>query len=282
MHVVLIEQRSDWWIGSANRVAVVDYCVLFMLITHLIIDISTVDYVCECYLSCHISLGKNSPFHSDLTMISDGKHPDDLPPLPPTPTTALDYSRSVSQDLRNLDDALTHAIDQLAKFNSETMSDLSLKYELMRNNEVNSHSLVDCSPSLVVLSESRDRLLRSPADDLASPETARPQRRISQWIFQTRSISLRVEHQQSLRRRNCSSPRSRRVADLPASRWLYNDLHSMIFSTVHPPCGRKSSKMPRPLRASEEISAMLWRHWKIAWVIDLLDKAIPMLSVSFD
>ena len=60
----------------------------------------------------------------------------DVLPLPPTPTTTLEYSRSVSQDLRYLDDALTHAIDQWTIFNSETMSDLSLKYELMRNNEV--------------------------------------------------------------------------------------------------------------------------------------------------
>ena len=61
---------------------------------------------------------------------------DGVVPLPSTPTTTLEYSRAVSQDLRYLDDALTHAIDQLTIFNSETMSDLSLKYELMRNNEV--------------------------------------------------------------------------------------------------------------------------------------------------
>jgi hypothetical protein len=61
---------------------------------------------------------------------------DNVLPLPSTPTTTFEYSRAVSQDLRYLDDALTHAIDQLTIFNSETMSDLSLKYELMRNNEV--------------------------------------------------------------------------------------------------------------------------------------------------
>ena len=61
---------------------------------------------------------------------------DDTAPLSPTPATTLEYSRTVSQDLRYLDDGLTHAIDQLTTFNSETMSDLSLKYELMRNNEV--------------------------------------------------------------------------------------------------------------------------------------------------
>jgi hypothetical protein len=69
----------------------------------------------------------------EITGNEDG---DDLLPLPSTPSATLDYSRSVSQDLRYLDDALTHAIDQLTMFNSETMSDLSLKYELMRNNEV--------------------------------------------------------------------------------------------------------------------------------------------------
>lgn len=74
--------------------------------------------------------------YSDWTMTSDERHPNEALPLPSSPTTILDYSRSVSQDLRDLDDALTHAIDQLTKFNSETMSDLSLKYELMRNNEV--------------------------------------------------------------------------------------------------------------------------------------------------
>jgi hypothetical protein len=61
---------------------------------------------------------------------------DDVLPLPSTPTTTLEYSPTVSQNLRHLDDALTHAIDQLTIFNNETMSDLSLKYELMRNNEV--------------------------------------------------------------------------------------------------------------------------------------------------
>ncbi len=60
----------------------------------------------------------------------------DILPLPSTPTTTLGYSRTVSQTLRHLDDALTHAIDQLTMFNNETMSDLSLKYELIRNNEV--------------------------------------------------------------------------------------------------------------------------------------------------
>lgn len=69
-------------------------------------------------------------------MSSDERLPNETLPLPSSPTTTLDYSRSVSQDLRDLDDALTHAIDQLTKFNSETMSDLSLKYELIRNNEV--------------------------------------------------------------------------------------------------------------------------------------------------
>jgi hypothetical protein len=61
---------------------------------------------------------------------------DDVLPLPSTPTTTIEYNRTVSQNLRHLDDALTHAIDQLTKFNNETMSDLSLKYELIRNNEV--------------------------------------------------------------------------------------------------------------------------------------------------
>ena len=60
------------------------------------------------------------------------------PSSPSTSTlpTTMEYSRTVSQNLRYLDDALNHAIDQLKIFNSETMSDLSLKYELMRNNEV--------------------------------------------------------------------------------------------------------------------------------------------------
>lgn len=52
------------------------------------------------------------------------------------PTDDIQYNRTISQDLRYLDDALTHAIDQLTTFNSETMSDLSLKYEYIRNNEV--------------------------------------------------------------------------------------------------------------------------------------------------
>lgn len=51
-------------------------------------------------------------------------------------TDTVEYNRTISQDLRHLDDALTHAIDQLTTFNSETMSDLSLKYEYIRNNEV--------------------------------------------------------------------------------------------------------------------------------------------------
>lgn len=61
---------------------------------------------------------------------------DDVLPLPSTPTTPVAYSRTVSQNLRDLDDALTHAIDQLTTFNNETMSDLTLKYELVRKNEV--------------------------------------------------------------------------------------------------------------------------------------------------
>ncbi len=61
---------------------------------------------------------------------------DDKLPMRSTSTKTIEYSRTVSQDLRYLDDALTHAIDQLTLFNSETMSDLSLKYELIRNNEV--------------------------------------------------------------------------------------------------------------------------------------------------
>ncbi len=65
---------------------------------------------------------------------------DDVLPLPSTPTTTYEYSRTVSQNLRHLDDALTHAIDQLTIFNNETMSDLSLKYVLMRNYEVRSNS----------------------------------------------------------------------------------------------------------------------------------------------
>ncbi|CAF4741612.1 unnamed protein product [Rotaria sp. Silwood1] len=70
---------------------------------------------------------------SDVT--SGNENANDVSHLSSTPTTTLEYSRTVSQDLRYLDDALTHAIDQLTIFNSETMSDLSLKYELMRNNE---------------------------------------------------------------------------------------------------------------------------------------------------
>lgn len=61
---------------------------------------------------------------------------DDRSSMPSTPTTTVDYNRTLSQDLRNLDDALTYAIEQLRVFNSESMCDLSLKYELMRNNEV--------------------------------------------------------------------------------------------------------------------------------------------------
>ncbi|CAF3772844.1 unnamed protein product [Rotaria magnacalcarata] len=70
---------------------------------------------------------------SDVTL--DRENGDAVSPLPSDPTTTLEYSRTISQDLRYFDDALTHAIDQLTTFNSETMSDLSLKYELMRNNE---------------------------------------------------------------------------------------------------------------------------------------------------
>ncbi|CAF0893253.1 unnamed protein product [Rotaria sordida] len=60
---------------------------------------------------------------------------DDKSSMPSTPTTTVEYNRTLSQDLRHLDDALTYAIDQLTVFNSEIMSDLSLKYELMRTNE---------------------------------------------------------------------------------------------------------------------------------------------------
>lgn len=106
---------------------------------------------------------------------------DDVPSLPSTPTTTTaEYSRTVSQDLRYLDDALNHAIDQLKIFNSETMSDLSLKYELMRNNEVKARSTVSCFYDWLSFSESRDRLLRSTTDDLTRAETARTQRRLSQ------------------------------------------------------------------------------------------------------
>ena len=66
---------------------------------------------------------------------------DDKSSVVSTPTTNVEYSRTVSQDLRYLDDALTHAIDQLTTFNSETMSDLSLKYEFIRNNEVGMQSI---------------------------------------------------------------------------------------------------------------------------------------------
>jgi hypothetical protein len=68
--------------------------------------------------------------------VSGNENSDDKPSMPSTPTATVEYSRTISQDLRYLDDALTHAIDQLTTFNSETMSDLSLKYELIRNNEV--------------------------------------------------------------------------------------------------------------------------------------------------
>jgi len=70
---------------------------------------------------------------------------DDKTPMPSTSTTAAEYSRTISQDLRYLDDALTHAIDQLTRLNSETLSDPSLKYELMRNNEVRIKSVVSQS-----------------------------------------------------------------------------------------------------------------------------------------
>ena len=114
-------------------------------------------------------------------MTSDDRLPNETLPLPSSPTTTLDYSRSVSQDLRDLDDALTHAIDQLTKFNSETMSDLSLKYELIRNNEVRSFSNV--APTDLVLFdflEPRDRILRPTVDDSSSAKTAWTQWRISQ------------------------------------------------------------------------------------------------------
>lgn len=61
---------------------------------------------------------------------------DDKPPVLSPSAAAVEYCRTISQDLRYLDDGLTHAIDQLTIVNSETMSDPSLKYELMRNNEV--------------------------------------------------------------------------------------------------------------------------------------------------
>ena len=66
---------------------------------------------------------------------------DDKLPVSSMPSTDIEYSRTISQDLRHLDDALTHAIEQLTTFNSETMSDLSLKYEFIRNNEVRIKSI---------------------------------------------------------------------------------------------------------------------------------------------
>ena len=97
---------------------------------------------------------------------------DDPAPLSPTPADALEYSRSVSQDLRYLNDALTHAIDQLTMFNSETMSDLSLKYELIRNNEVENTRVLPTSfmHAFYCSSESRHWLLRSTIDARASAE----------------------------------------------------------------------------------------------------------------
>lgn len=86
---------------------------------------------------------------SDMTLGT--KTADVVSDVDSSPTTTLEYSRAVSQDLRYLDDALTHAIDQLTIFNSETMSDLSLKYELMRNNEVN----IDLSNIIKITSYSR-------------------------------------------------------------------------------------------------------------------------------
>lgn len=73
---------------------------------------------------------------NDVAGMENGDEKSSTPTTPTTPTTKVEYNRSLSQDLRNLDDALTYAIEQLATFNCETMSDLSLKYELMRNNEV--------------------------------------------------------------------------------------------------------------------------------------------------
>lgn len=61
---------------------------------------------------------------------------DQISPSNNDSTKNIESCRTISQDLRFLDDALNHAIDQMKIFNSETMSDLSLKYELMRNNEV--------------------------------------------------------------------------------------------------------------------------------------------------
>lgn len=77
---------------------------------------------------------------------------DDALSPPATPTATLEYSRTVSQNLRYLDDGLTHAIDQLTLFNSETMSDLSLKYELMRNNEVRTDGVASASEHAAVCS----------------------------------------------------------------------------------------------------------------------------------
>ena len=106
---------------------------------------------------------------------------DDLSPLSPTPADALEYSRSVSQDLRYLNDALTHAIEQLTMFNSETMSDLSLKYELMRNNEVGTHRLSPCSSAhaFCPTSESCHWMLRSAIDAGATRDQQESKRRIS-------------------------------------------------------------------------------------------------------
>ena len=78
------------------------------------------------------------------------KNGDDKSSIPCTATKAIEYNRTISQDLRNLDDALAYAIDQLGVFNSETMSDLSLKYELMRNNEV--RNLENCFLLLLKIS----------------------------------------------------------------------------------------------------------------------------------
>ena len=112
-------------------------------------------------------------------MSSNEKLADDRLPQPSTPTTTYDYSRSVSQDLRHLNDALTHAIDQLTTFNSETMSDLSLKYELMRNNEVTSkRSMADERIPTVGILEPRDWILRPATDDPAGAEVTRTQRRL--------------------------------------------------------------------------------------------------------
>ena len=112
-------------------------------------------------------------------MSSNEKLADDRLTQPSTPTTAHDYSRSVSQDLRHLNDALTHAIDQLTTFNSETMSDLSLKYELMRNNEVTTmHSTADERILTVPILEPRDWILCAAIDDPAGAEATWTQR----WI----------------------------------------------------------------------------------------------------